>query len=215
MSRFDIPRSKITVAHPGTPGWTPRDREPEAGTTLFLGTLEPRKNLGVLLDAYELLLKRLPSVPPLVLAGRVTPAAEALVRRSQQPPLAGHVRLPGYVDPTRRAEIYRDALVLVMPSHNEGFGIPAAEAMAFGVPVIAANRGALPETVGTAGKLFDPSDPRALADALAAILQSPELRRQMRDAGLEQARRYQWSETAARVRQAYQRALDHRKAQRG
>jgi glycosyltransferase involved in cell wall biosynthesis len=215
MRRFGVTRSKITVAHPGTPGWTPREREPDAGTTLFLGTLEPRKNLGVLLDAYERLLSRLKSVPPLVLAGRATPDADELVRRAQRPPLAGHVRLVGYVQPDRRPEIYRDALVLVMPSHTEGFGIPAAEAMAFGVPVIAANRGALPETVGTAGRLFDPTNADALADALAAVLGDADLRREMREAGFEQARQFQWTATAARVRQAWSRALDHKKARRG
>jgi glycosyltransferase involved in cell wall biosynthesis len=214
MRRFGISRSKITVAHPGTPGWAPRDREPVPGSVLFLGTLEPRKNLGVLLDAYERLLGRLTSLPPLVLAGRATAEAESFVRRAQRPPLANHVQLAGYVQPSRRIDVYRDALVLVMPSHTEGFGIPAAEAMAFGVPVIAANRGALPETVGAAGRLFDPDDPGALADALAAVIENAELRRQMREAGLEQARQFQWAATAARVRQAWARALDHRKARR-
>src|SRR6185436_8114781 len=111
----------------GAPSWTPRDCEPGAGTILFLGTLEPRKNLGVLLDAYERLLARSTLPPPLVLAGRATTDAGSIVQRATAAPLAGRVQLPGYIPDARRTDIYREALVLVMPSHTEGFGMPVVE----------------------------------------------------------------------------------------
>jgi glycosyltransferase involved in cell wall biosynthesis len=212
--RFGVERSRISICYPGAPSWTPRAHEPASGTILFLGTLEPRKNLSVLLDAYERLLQRAPSVPPLVLAGSPTPEADAIVARADTPPLAGRVRLLGYVANDRRLDAYREALVLVMPSHTEGFGMPAAEAMAMGVPVIAANRGALPEVVGSAGRLFDPSDAGALADALASVLESPATRQQMREAGLRQVKQFEWQATARRLRDAWALAVEHRKTRR-
>jgi glycosyltransferase involved in cell wall biosynthesis len=213
--RLQVPQSRISVCYPGAPKWLPRDSEPLNGCILFLGTLEPRKNLGVLLDAYEALLGRQPRSVPLVLAGRIPPDAAALVERTSRPPLAGHVELPGYVSDDKRVDLYRRALVFVLASHEEGFGIPAVEAMAIGVPVIAADRGALPEAVGDAGLLVDSSDARALAAALEAVLGSADRRAQMREAGLRQARGFQWRDTAAGVRLAWAAALARRKAGHG
>jgi glycosyltransferase involved in cell wall biosynthesis len=93
--------------------------------------------------------------------------------------------------------------------------MPAVEAMVSGVPVVAADRGALPEAVGTAGRLFDPTDAGALAVALDEILDNAELRARMREAGLQQARKFQWATTAVQVREAWRLAVEHRKARRG
>jgi glycosyltransferase involved in cell wall biosynthesis len=212
--RFGVPRARITVCHPGGPAWSPREREPASGCILFLGTLEPRKNLGVLLDAYERLIARSATMPPLVLAGRIPAEADALVARARRPPFSGHVELPGYVPAEHREDLYRNAIVFVLPSHTEGFGMPAVEAMVSGVPVIAADRGALPEAVGTAGRLFDSDDAGALAEALDEILRDAALRTRMRDAGWRQARKFTWTTTAAHVREAWALAVEHRKARR-
>jgi glycosyltransferase involved in cell wall biosynthesis len=117
----------------------------------------------------------------------------------------------GYVDPDRRLDLYRRALVLMMPSHAEGFGIPALEAMTLGVPVIAANRGALPEVVGEAGLLIDPDDAGALAEVLGRVIGDRPLRDRFRAAGWQQAQRFQWSQSAARTREAWALAVEHRK----
>src|SRR6185436_16129789 len=93
--RLGVPRERITVCTPGAPPWSRRDREPDNGCLLFLGSLDPRKNLSVLLDAYEALLKLRPSAPVLVLAGHQPASASDLVARATRPPLAGHVELPG------------------------------------------------------------------------------------------------------------------------
>ncbi|MCC7007459.1 MAG: glycosyltransferase family 4 protein [Acidobacteria bacterium] len=210
--RLGVPRSHITVCQPGTPGWRRRDREPaEGGYILFLGTLEPRKNVRVLLDAYERLLARWPAAPPLVLAGRARPDAAPLVARATAGPLAGHVELPGYVQPDRRLALYAGALVFVLPSHTEGFGLPAAEAMMAGVPVIAADRGALRESVGSAGWLVDPDDPDALAHALHTVLTDASRRRVMSDDGRRHAEQFTWERTARHLREAWQLALEHRR----
>ena len=214
-ARLGVPRSQISVCSPGAPDWSRRTQEPDVnGSILFLGTLEPRKNLLTLLDAYERLLARQPSAPPLVLAGRAVAGAESLTARTTRSPLAGHVELPGYVDPNRRLEVYDRALVLVMPSFLEGFGLPVLEAMTRGIPVVAANRGALPEVVGDAGVLFDPADPDALAEALFTVLTDRTRRDRMRERGWVQAARFKWRDTADRAREAWALAVE-RRAQRG
>jgi glycosyltransferase involved in cell wall biosynthesis len=215
--RLGVDPARITVCRPGRPDWRPRETEPASGCVLFLGTLEPRKNLDVLLDAYERVLARAAprAVPPLVLAGRATPSADAIVARATRPPLAGHVELPGYVDPDRRRGLYERALVFVLPSHMEGFGMPALEAMTVGVPVIAANAGALPEVVGDAGRLFAPQSAEMLATHLGDLLADPALRLRLRDAGWTRAREFSWPATARAVREAWARSLAHRKERRG
>ncbi|MEZ5317012.1 MAG: glycosyltransferase family 1 protein [Vicinamibacterales bacterium] len=208
--RLGVAPERISVCSPGGPSWPRRDREPDGGYLLFLGTLEPRKNVGALVEAYGRLLARMPDAPRLVLAGRATPAAAALVERVGAPPFAGRVNLPGYITPADREALYRGALAFVLPSHTEGFGIPALEAMTCGVPVIAANRGALPEVLGGAGRLIDPDDPADLARALADVAGDRHLRDRMRDAGWRRAGLYRWADTAARVRDAWALALEQR-----
>jgi len=215
-TRLGVPRSHISICRPGAPHWPRRVAEPVVdGCILFLGTLEPRKNLSVLLDAYSALLEARPDAPPLVLAGHIPAAAESLVRRTRERPLAGHVELPGYVSDEGKAALFRRALVLVLPSHTEGFGLTAVEAMAVGVPVIAANRGALVETVGDAGQLVSTDDPAALTDALSTLLSDAPRRDRMREAGWAHASQFTWARTAAGVREAWHLALEHRARQCG
>ncbi len=211
-TRLGVSPDRISICCPGAPDWPARGREPADGCILFLGTLDPRKNLDVLLDAYGRLLATVPAagasasrtVPPLVLAGRHVGSSRGLLDRARRPPFAGHVELTGYVDPDQRLALYQRALVFVLPSHNEGFGLPVVEAMRVGVPVVAANRGALPEVGGPAARLFEPADSAALSMILNDILSNPSLRHAMREAGWRQAARYSWRETAACTRQAWQ-----------
>jgi glycosyltransferase involved in cell wall biosynthesis len=208
--RLGVPRDRITVCSPGAPSWPRRLDEPPDGYVLFFGTFEPRKNVGRLLDAFARLLAQKKVQTRLVLAGATPPEAAPLLARLESPPLAGHVELRGYIDPDRRQDLYAGAKVLVMPSHTEGFGIPALEAMTLGVPVIAASRGALPEVVGDAGLLVDPDDAEALADRLDDLLANQGLRDRLREAGWRRAERFRWSDSAARVREAWARAVEHR-----
>ena len=153
-------------------------------------------------------------VPRLVLAGRAGPDAAPLLARAAEPPLAGRVDFPGYVDPDHRLDVYDRAVLLVIPSHTEGFGIPALEAMTRGIPVVAANRGALPEVVGTAGRLIDPDDAEALRHAIAEVLQNRAERDRMREAGWQQARRFTWHDSAREIREAWAMAHERRQAER-
>jgi glycosyltransferase involved in cell wall biosynthesis len=206
--RLGIPRDRIAIGPPGAPDWTPRTRAPKDGYVLFFGTLEPRKNVGGLLDAYERILGV--GVPQLVLAGRATDAAAPWLDRIGRAPLAGHVRHIGYVDPADRRALYEGARLLVQPSFEEGFGIPVLEAMSLGVPVVAASRGSLPEVLGDAGPLVDPDQPAEIANGITRMLTDTEYASACAARGLARAREFRWDRTAQRVFEMYQQAIERR-----
>lgn len=208
----------IFVCPLGRPDWSPREAEPPDAALLFLGRIEPRKNLGLLLDAYERLLaarrtRRL-ATPRLMLAGGAGLDASAILQRAASPVFAGHVEVLGYINPDARRALYASAMICIMPSHTEGFGLPALEAMTTGVPVVVADQGALPEVVGNAGALFPAGHAEELANLLDALISAPERRARMSEAGLEQSRAFSWTHTAARTREAWDFAVE-RKRRRG
>jgi glycosyltransferase involved in cell wall biosynthesis len=211
--RLSVPPDRIAVCRPGVPSWIarPLPRRPPGfrGHLLFVGTLEPRKNVRVLLAAYRQLVEKHPDAPPLVLAGQVTPAAEAWVAEAQAPPLRGRVVFEGYVSTERREELYAGASLLALPSLDEGFGLPALEAMALGIPVVASTVGALPEVVGDAGILVDPADVQGLSGALEAVTVDPGLAGRMREAGIARSRGFNWPASARALIGAYEQALLH------
>jgi glycosyltransferase involved in cell wall biosynthesis len=197
----------------GAPKWRTlgeRPNLPADGYTLFVGTLEPRKNVGVLLDAYERLLHRQPDAPDLVLAGGASPDAAAWLERIGHPPLAGHVRHVGYVPEDERERLYAGARVLVLPSLDEGFGLPVLEAMSAGIPVVASNRGALPEVTAGAADLVEPEDADGLACALERVLTDFGWATARATAGLARASTYTWKQTATRLHDAYTSATARR-----
>lgn len=202
--------ARISICSPGAPSWAPRHAAPDRGYLLFFGTLEPRKNLGALLDAYETLLTRRRDVPELVVAGKATEQSTEWIARINSGPLAGHVRHIGYVAPADRRALYAGARLLVQPSHEEGFGLPVLEAMTVGVPVVAANRGALPEVLSDAGLLVDTSDRDEFAAALAAVVDDDDRARQMTAAGLARSSQFTWERTASRTVEAYAAAIAQR-----
>jgi glycosyltransferase involved in cell wall biosynthesis len=211
QERLDVPPDRISICSPGAPCWHPRDRRPaDDAYVLFFGTLEPRKNVGALLDAYERLASRRRDLPPLVLAGKATGAAGPWLQRIARPPLAGLVRHVGYVDPRNRQALYAGARLLVQPSFEEGFGIPVLEAMTAGVPVVAADRGALPEVLGDAGALVDPDDPEAFASAIARMIDDRAASDAAVARGLVRARSFTWERTAQNVVAAYRAAIARR-----
>lgn len=205
--RLGVPMSRITVCRPGAPDWTPRAAAPGDGYILFVGTLEPRKNVGGLLEAYTQLLRRRPDAPRLVLAGRALPVSKPWLDALNRPPLAGKAVHLGYIDDSERETLYKGASVLVLPSFNEGFGLPVLEAMTVGVPVIAANRGALPEVLGDAGILVEPDDPEAIADAMERVTTDTTLARTMSATGIRRTRLFDWTASARSLRTAYDDAV--------
>jgi glycosyltransferase involved in cell wall biosynthesis len=212
QSRLGVPRSSITVCRAGAPAWSARTSTPDPGHILFVGTLEPRKNVGGLLDGYLRLLENERSVPDLVLAGRTVAATAPLLERIRQPPLAGRVRHLGYVSDAERRTLYEQARLLVLPSFNEGFGLPVLEAMTVGVPVVASNRGALPEVLGDAGLMVDPDDPDALAEAMGHLLWDPALAHRAAARGVRRSLTFNWQASAAALRSAYEHAAAIRRS---
>ncbi|MEI6666906.1 MAG: glycosyltransferase family 1 protein [Acidobacteriota bacterium] len=212
-----IPEAKIVVCRPGVPRWIgsaspaiPR----EGGYILFVGTLEPRKNIPGLLDAYQRMLARWPDAPRLVIAGRPTPPAHVWIARASGEAFKGRVEIRGYLSDQDRLAAYRGAAVLVLPSFDEGFGLPALEAMALGVPVIVSNRGALPEVVGDAGLQVDPGDVEGLADAMRRVTTQPSIQWACQDAGLARAKAFDWLESARHLLQRYAEARQRRQTDR-
>jgi glycosyltransferase involved in cell wall biosynthesis len=210
--RLGVSPDRITICSPGAPDWAPRDVTPANGYVLFFGTLEPRKNVGGLLDAYEKVIgaARGAAIPELVLAGKATEAARPWLERIARAPLAGHVRHIGYVESADRRRLYEGARLVVQPSFDEGFGIPVLEAMTLGVPVVAANRGALPEVLGDAGPLVDPEDADALAAAIDRMSHDEAFAAAAVSRGIERARLFSWDRTARLAYEAYEQAIAQR-----
>jgi glycosyltransferase involved in cell wall biosynthesis len=205
--------AKIAVVSAGAPDWTPRTTPPGPpadGYVLFVGTLEPRKNVGVLLDAYEAGRAGWAG-RELVLAGKATDAARPWLERIARPPLAGHVRHLGYVDAADRRALYEGASVLVLPSLDEGFGLPVLEAMTLGVPVVASRRGSLPEVLGDAGQLVDAGDAQGFADAIGRVLSDRDFAADCAARGIARARQFRWDRAAQQTMALYQRAIEHRR----
>jgi glycosyltransferase involved in cell wall biosynthesis len=212
-TRLGVALDRIHVCSPGAPTWRTLGRQPNvpsSGYLLFVGTLEPRKNVGALLDAYSILLNTRREVPRLVIAGRATREAAPWLARIAAPPLAGHVQVLGYVPDAEREALFAGARVLILPSLDEGFGLPVLEAMSAGVPVVASNRGALPEVVGTGGILVDPDQPPELAAALATLIADDTVAANWGAAGLDRARAFSWTAAAATLRLAYTEAVARR-----
>ena len=213
--RLGVPAEKISLCPNGAPNWTPRSAWPESGYVLFLGTLGPRKNVGTLLRAYSALVASRPDMPELILAGHATPHAARWFATLAEPPLAGKVRYLGYVPAGRLRELYEGASVLVLPSFEEGFGLPALEAMTIGVPVVASNRGSLPEVLSDAGLLCDPDDEAALAAGIERMVFDRTFAELSVERGLRRARAYTWRSSARALRQAYDEAAGARRRKLG
>lgn len=203
-----VAADRVAVCPPGVPEWhAPRRGFDRHGYVLFMGTLEPRKNLSTLLDAYTRLVSRRDDVPTLVIVGQDGPDAAAVAEAMSAPPLAGRVARLGYIPDADRQRTLEGARVLVLPSLEEGFGMPALEAMSLGVPVVVSRCGGLPELVGEAGLLVAPADPDAMAHALDRVLTDDTLAAALASRGVERARGYSWQRTAADVRHAFAEAL--------
>jgi glycosyltransferase involved in cell wall biosynthesis len=176
---------------------------------LYLGTIEPRKNLPTLLEAYHLLReKEGPGVPPLVVAGAKGWLFDSVFDLAKQLGLADSVLFTGGIPWADAPAFYNLAEVFVFPSLYEGFGLPPLEAMACGTPVIAANVSSIPEVVGDAGLLVNPNDAEELADALGRVLcRDAALRQDLRERGLQRAREFSWDRAARETLAVYRQAM--------
>lgn len=162
---------------------------------LFLGTLQPRKNIARLVAAYSRWRAAHPADP----AGLVLAGAQGWLYDPAWVQDVEGVTLTGYVDDADRGALYAGALALVFPSLYEGFGFPAVEAMGCEIPVLASNTSSLPELVGEAGLLVDPLDESAIAGGMARLAEDASLRERLIVAGRTQAARFSWQAGASGI----------------
>jgi glycosyltransferase involved in cell wall biosynthesis len=211
--RLGIPESRVRVvrlaAHPGC---RPLRGAPELPRVLarlgvpqpymlYHGNKRPHKNLSGLVRAYRRMMERGADPPPLVMTGAENPAerdqdSRPLREEIARAGLEGHVHFTGWVAEEDLPYLLSGAELLVMPSLYEGFGLPALEAMACGTPVVASNAGAVPEVVGDAAILVDPTDVGALAEAIHRVLIDRALWKDLAERGLARAAQFSWRETA-------------------
>jgi glycosyltransferase involved in cell wall biosynthesis len=175
---------------------------------LFVGLLEPKKNVGGLLHAVARLKRtgRWPGDLRLVVVGDRGWAVGTLPQQVRTLELEGIVRFLGHVPDADLPLLYGAAEAFVFPSLYEGFGLPVLEAMACGTPVVASTRGSLPEVAGDAAVLVDPDRPESLAEGIARVVGDPALREECRDRGLRRARAFSWRRTAEATLDVYRQA---------
>jgi glycosyltransferase involved in cell wall biosynthesis len=171
---------------------------------LYVGGISPHKNLTALIRSLRRLADRGVTGWRLVMTGEVKldsfySAHKEVRSEIRRCGLEERAIFTGYIDDQALASLYSAARMLILPSLDEGFGLPAAEAMACGAPVAASDRGALPEVVGDAGLLFDPSDESAMAAAIERLLTDDVLHAACSRIGVERAHRHRWSTVADRV----------------
>ncbi len=213
-----ISPERVHVVYPGTEAtFHPRLRDAvqefrgkhrlDQPFVLFVGTLEPRKNVDILIRAFDRVAKG-GFGGDLVLAGGSGWATGAIDAALAESPVCSRIHRVGYVKQEDLPYWYCAADLVVYPSSYEGFGIPVLEAMASGTPVITSNRSSLPEVAGNAALTVDPRDIQQLAAAMTEVLASPERRAQMSRRGLVQAQKFDWTVAAERCLRLYQHADD-------
>ncbi len=212
---YGVPLDRIDVAYPGVDlrfrplprqevdAFRRRQQLPER-FFLYLGTLEPRKNLGRLIDALASSENR---DWRLVLVGGKGWMVEDLFAKVKSLGLEKRVRFAGYAPGEDLPLWYNAATAFIYPSLYEGFGIPPLEAMACGTPVIASNAASLPEAVGDAGLTVGPEDTSGLAHAMRRVWDDAALLGELSRRGIDQARRFSWEATAKATVESYRRAL--------
>lgn len=215
-TQFPQARDKVRVIYPGVdsdfgPGRSESIRATREGLDcpngyiLFVGTLEPRKNLSVLLDAWEHL-RQERSAPPLIIVGPYGWRSRAVFARVQNLAGNGLTHLAS-VSRERLVELFQAARALVLPSVYEGFGLPALEAMACGIPAVVGNTSSLPEVVGDSGLLVEPDNVGDLIGSLRELLGNSDLSGELSARGIERASHFTWARAASQMEEVFSAAL--------
>ncbi len=214
------PRSKIDVIYEAAapifrpmPRQEARQRLAATGVhaperfILFVGTIEPRKNLETLLRAYRLLRERYQTDAFLLLSGALGWLSDDIRELVTRLELENHVHFLGRTSTEQLLYLYNLADLLAHPAHYEGFGLTPLEAMACGAPVVCSDAGSLPEVVGDAALLVPPDDEEAWAVAIQRVLADPALQRSLREKGQARARKFSWEQAARQTLETYRKAV--------
>jgi glycosyltransferase involved in cell wall biosynthesis len=212
---FDVPPGKITVIYNGIDErfhvQPPEDEmvrvreryQLQGDFVLYVGNVKPHKNLERLLDAFHLVRQDGLEHLKLVVIGDEISKYTELRRAVHRLNLHKHVRFLGFMPDAMLAVLYRLAAVFVFPSLYEGFGLPPLEAMASGTPVVTSNVSSLPEVVGNAAVLVDPTDAASIADGLRQVLTNPSLAAALAERGLARAAEFSWERSVRQIRGIY------------
>lgn len=176
---------------------------------LHVGTLEPRKNLGFLIEVFAKALEQNQNKNlSLVITGKKGWYYEGLFKKVEELNLGEKVIFTGYIDDGDKPALYKGARMFAFPSLYEGFGLPPLEAMASGVPVISSNTSSMPEVVGEAGILLSPKNKNAWVDAISQVHNDSELRENMIRKNKVQVSKFSWAKSAKKTIEVYQKAYD-------
>jgi glycosyltransferase involved in cell wall biosynthesis len=211
---FAIPEAARACFYPATLYETEPVRqrlgiEPEF--ILFVGTVEPRKNLLTLARAFERIAKTHARLQ-LVIAGQKGWLSDDLMAYLKKSAIHDRVLFTGHLSDDDLRVLYSSCRVFVYPSLYEGFGLPLLEAMACGAPVVTSNVGSIVETVGNAARLISPTDPDDLAQAITALLDDTREREHLSASGIEHAKNFSWARTAAATWKVYQKIIRKKSA---
>lgn len=171
---------------------------------LYLGTIEPRKNLERLIQAYEMLAKEYSEIPQLVLAGGKGWLCDGIYKKVAESPNRNDILFTGYISDEDTAPLIAGAIAFCFPSIYEGFGSPPLEAMACGTPVLSSNVASMPEILGDAAVLVDPFSISSIKEGMDKLFRDESLRHQMIKKGLVHARKYSWKTSARTLMNVYQ-----------
>lgn len=174
---------------------------------LFLGNIEPRKNIRSVIAAYKKFLSNNSELGKykLVLAGNASPLCRDIIEREKE-----NIAVCGYIEREDRPYIFNLASLFVYPSHFEGFGLPVLEAMACGTPAIASNNSSLPEVVGNAAVTINPNRPDEIAQAMQAVLADEKLYNKLKERGIKQSQRFNWKKCAASTLKIFEEIYENR-----
>lgn len=210
---YKVPEEKITVAYPGFDRFVLKEKEKRIGEIrerwkiggdylLYLGTLQPKKNLVRLVQSLNILISRYPSIT-LVIAGKKGWLYEEIFSEVKKLGLEEKVVFTGFVSEEEKPHLLKEAKVFLFPSLYEGFGIPVLEAMSMGVPVVTSKEGSLPEVGGEAAIYCDPYNVESIAEAVREVLNLNEnARNEIIRKGLEQVKKFSWERCAKTVLEA-------------
>ena len=175
---------------------------------LYLGTIEPRKNIERLVEAYALLKKSISNPPKLVIAGKKGWMYSTIFNKVEERYLQNDVIFTDYVDAKDVPVLIQGAMCFVFPSVYEGFGLPPLEAMACGTPVIVSNKASIPEVVGDAGYYIDPYSIYDIKDAIEKLISNAQLREDLKQKGLYQAKKFTWKSSMEKLIMIYEALLE-------
>jgi glycosyltransferase involved in cell wall biosynthesis len=210
--RLHFPKERVSVVYPGIdrnqfkPDFSMASQSIPRPYILCVVGSDPTKNVETLLDAFAQLPRELREGHDLVLVGDLR-RRQDVRDRVDRLGIAAQTKFAGMVDDAQLVSLYQHARVFVFPSRYEGFGFPVLEAMACGCPVITSNAASLPEVVGDAALSADPSDSEGFARHLELVLVDEDLRRILREKGLDRAARFSWERTAQETLRVYERVI--------